>query len=92
MKTNFQMLRQLDEFQPKEFGIISEQEVKLIKETLCLEEMDELALRNLRDFTVLYCNCQIDDSDLQDERAIIDKMSAVTYVIDSELFMKGCEV
>lgn len=46
MKTNFQMIKDLDRFQPKSVGFITQDEVEHIKTTLCLEEMDEMGLRN----------------------------------------------
>lgn len=55
MKTNFQMLKELlEKYQQQKRGVISATESKLIKETLHLTEMDILALRNLRDFTVAF--------------------------------------
>ena len=82
-KTNFQMLKELQkDFRPKEKGFLSEKEVSVIKETLCLEERDVLSLRNLRDFTVL----------LLSNKGALDMMSGITHVIDLEIFNKGGEV
>lgn len=57
MNTNFQMIRELEKvYNPKQKGIVEMDEIYLINKTLCLDEMDMLQLRNLRDFTVLYFN------------------------------------
>ena len=91
MKTNFEMIRDLEkEYTPEERGICTEQEVKLIKETLCIREMSVLQLRNLRDFVVLFYGRECEDS--KKTFVNFDKMSAITYIIDNELFNKGAEV
>lgn len=96
MKTNFQMIRDLDGFQPMERGFIDIDETALIKSTLCIEEMNELELRNLRDFAVMFYTMKADNSErlmrVNDRNEINDKMSAVVAVIDHELFGRGCEV
>lgn len=86
MNTNFQMLRELlEKYNPKQRGIVSAEEMKLIEETLCIAEMNTIALRNLRDFTVLF----LGKSDKMEDW---DKMSAITSVIDLEIMQKGGEV
>ena len=87
MKTNFQMLKELlEKYHPQTRGFINVEESKLIKETLHLTEMDILALRNLRDFTVAFFSNKTNDT-VEDW----DKMSAITYVIDGELLNRGRE-
>lgn len=86
MKTNFQMLKELLKvYHPEEKGIISCDESLLIAKTLCLQEMDMLALRNLRDFVVLFLS-------QHDNMENWDRMSAITYVIDMKIISKGGEV
>ena len=86
MKTNFQMLRELLEvYHPEEIGFLNKHEIMLIKQTLCIEEMDILQLRNLRDFTVLHLGRSEKMEDW-------DRMSAITHVIDSRIFDLGGEV
>ena len=86
METNFQMLRKLLKvYHPEERGILSREENNLIKQTLHVEEMDILQLRNLRDFTVLYLGRSEDMEDL-------DRMSAITHCIDTRIFNLGGEV
>ena len=87
MKTNYLMLRELLEvYHPQQRGIASGSEVRMIKEILHLEEMDVLALRNLRDFTVAYLGQE--DGSAEDW----DRMSAITYVIDCQIRDLGGEV
>ena len=83
-KTNFTLIRELDaKYTPQNRGILSFQEVSLIKETLQLEDATELELRNMRDFVVAYLGNK-------DDNAVTwDKMSAITNVIDTVLFVKG---
>ena len=80
------MLKELlGKYKPEERGIISKNEYELVKETLCLSEMDILQLRNLIDFTVAHLGRSEDLADW-------DRMSAIVYVIDGCIFEQGCEV
>ena len=92
MKTNFQMLRELineKKFEPESHGFLSGDEVKLIEETLCINEMDILTLRNLRDFTVMWL-CSLDDNNKKDDtRDFYDIMSGITAVIDRRILERG---
>ena len=86
MKTNHLMLRELlEKYHPNEHGFISAEEQKLVKETLCIEEMDILQLRNLRDFTVASMGRSEKFEDF-------DRMSAITCVIDYQISKLGGEV
>ena len=86
MKTNYLMITELwKKYYPQTRGFVNSYEQKLIKDTLHLKEMDILALRNLRDFVVLYMGHSENTNDW-------DKMSAITYVIDSCIFDLGYEV
>lgn len=86
MKTNFLMLKELlEQYHPKERGIMNLAENTLIRETLHLDEMDNLQLRNLRDFTVL---CLSKSEDMKDW----DRMSAITHCIDLQILNLGGEV
>lgn len=92
-KTNFTLVRELDEkYHPQTRGIISPQEVELIKETLELKDATELELRNMRDFVVIYLGNKSEKEDGTTDREAWDKMSAITHVIDCTLFEKGCTV
>ena len=86
MKTNHLMLKDLRaKYHPVEKGIVSNEEYALIEGTLCLEEMDVLGLRNLRDFTV----ASMSHSEKMEDW---DKMSAIVYVIDTYIIKLGGEV
>lgn len=86
MDTNFQMLRKLlEKYHPEQRGIMNLAENTLIRETLHIEEMDILQLRNLRDFTVEYMGRSKNMEDW-------DRMSAITYCIDSRLVEIGYEI
>lgn len=89
MKTNFQMLRELlEEYEPKQSGILSRDEFRLITDTLCIREMDILQLRNLRDFVVACLSGADKDTAVKN----MDKISAITHVIDTFIVENGGEV
>lgn len=102
MKTNFLMINDLNGFTPKTRGILTAEEANFVRATLCTKEMDEIGLRNLRDFVVMLYGNEVDklereykegDTAIVDKVfAVMDKMSAVCGVIDNELFIRGCEV
>ena len=86
METNFLMLKELlEKYHPARRSIINLEENDLIRETLHLNEMDILQLRNLRDFTVLHLSRSENMEDW-------DRMSAITYCIDSKISELGGEV
>ena len=83
METNYSMLKKLLEiYHPKERGILLNEEFDLIKRTLHLDEMDILALRNLRDFVVAMMGHSDDVEDW-------DRISAITSCIDHSIFNLG---
>lgn len=87
MKTNHLMLKELLEtYCPKQRGILDHDEYELIKKTLCLEGMDIIALRNLRDYTVV--SLSKPEAKMEDW----DKMSAITHCIDIQITKLGGEV
>ena len=86
MNTNFQMLRELlGKYHPAERGMLNYEEIELIRKTLHMDEMDILQLRNLRDFTVAHMGRSEKIEDW-------DRMSAITYCIDSRIVELGGEV
>lgn len=86
MDTNFHMLKDLlEKYHPVTRGIASRHEVEMIQETLHINEMDILQLRNLRDFTVVHLGRSQKMEDW-------DRMSAITYCIDSRLIELGYEI
>lgn len=89
MKTNYLMLSELlKEYRPAKRGLISKNEKDLIINTLHLEEMDILQLRNLRDFTTLFLTKKGTDTSWEDW----DRMSAITTLIDVHISQLGGEV
>lgn len=94
--TNLQNLdKLLTVYQPKEIGVVAEEERLLIEETLELETMSIMELRNLQDFVIVYLSRQA-EGDSKSALAVMDKMSAIISVIhlaiinhkDSEEFMR----
>lgn len=86
MKTNFLMLNDLlEQYTPKQRGMTTYEELQLIGSVLCLNEMDILQLRNLRDFTVAHLGHS-------DNLVDWDRMSAIVYVIDTHIVKLGGEV
>lgn len=84
--TNHMMLHDLLElYHPKERGFINSDEMKLVNDMLHLSEMNVIELRNLRDYIVM---CMGKSNNIEDW----DKMSAITYCIDSKLVERGEEV
>ena len=86
MKTNFLMLKDLLKiYHPTARGIVTYVEGELIRNALHLNEMDILALRNLRDFVVAHMS-------RYDDMENWDRMSAITYIIDTQIASIGGEV
>ena len=86
MNTNFQMLRELlDKYHPETRGIVSLYEMDMIEETLHLDEMSIMQLRNLRDFTVSHLG-------RSDKMEDWDRMSAICTVIDVKISELGGDV
>lgn len=89
MKTNFQMLSELlKDYHPERRGLVNKKEMDTIAHILCLEEMDIMQLRNLRDFTVLFMTKKGRDTSYEDW----DRMSAITGTIDRFVVKLGGEV
>ena len=86
METNFQMIRSFEGFKPKHFGVLSGEEVTIIKNHFQLAQKNDTELQNLRDFVVLFYSRKeltMEESDI---------MSAIVGVIDQEKFNRGLEV
>jgi hypothetical protein len=80
------MLKELlEKYHPTQRGMMNYKEKLLIQEALHICEMDVLALRNLRDFTVLYLGRSEKMEDW-------DRMSAIVTVIDVKIVELGGEV
>ena len=93
MNTNVQNIRELDkQYHPSVRGIINPVEMVMIERILELKDMSEIELRNLRDFVVMFYSKVMDKEDTGKMIEQMDKMSAITFVIDSKLVDIGCEV
>lgn len=92
MDTNFHMIRDLKKKLEKmelTKGILYSEEIELIKNDLCLKEMDALQAQNLRDFAVMFLS-NLQDSAREAENMelflkISDISSKITHVIDMKL-------
>ena len=93
MKTNYQMLNDLENFQPEERGWVQKREMELLNDVLCLKERSDTELWNLRDFTVLYYSHKTGELNVEQDydkaMATMDKMSSICFAIDNELFRRG---
>ena len=84
--TNLKNLKELlEHYKPKTFGFVTVEERISITSILQLEEMGVRDLRNLRDFVVLFFARENGD---RQERMNMDRMSAITAVIDEEIIKK----
>ena len=96
MRTNFQMIMEFRDYQSAERGIVSFEEIKIIKEHFCMFDMSPLELQNLRDMVVLmYGNWTRDarsKGDWYEFDSKSDTMSAITAVIDTVKVAKLCEI
>lgn len=93
--TNFQDVKKLLEvYHPEVRGFVSAKEEALIIRTLHLDQRDILDLRNLRDFVVLFLSkgdipdghgCSTQEQEMEN----MDKMSAITCIIDHKIWSLG---
>ena len=85
-ETNFHMLRNL-KFKPKNFGVLSRDEVDILKEHFQMDERSNIDLQNLRDFVVMYFSGKT-----RDDLEAYDLMSGIIGVIDEEKWIRGMEI
>ena len=82
--TDFTLIKHLTEiYHPEQSGILSALEEDQIRTCLQIEGRSVLQLRNLRDMVVMVGDLINID---------IDRISAITHVIDSEILRQGAEV
>lgn len=86
MESNYQMLLGIKDWKPQRHMIISEEEAQYIVSHFQIKERSDIELQNLRDFVVMYYSTQ--------ERTFdeMDKMSAITHMIDEEKMRRKMEV
>lgn len=92
MKSNYQMLVEIKDWKPQEHMIISEDKANFIISHFKIKERSDIELQNLRDFVVLYYSTQVKKTDSIVYMDEMDKMSAITYIIDDEKYHRGMEV
>lgn len=91
-RSNFLLMKELmNTFHPEKSGFCTGEEVSFVKSALCLEDRDLLSLQNLRDFVVLYLS-SLEEKNPDRRMEIMDIMSAITSIIDTEKLKKGGEV
>ena len=92
-RTNVEMLRTIKDWYPKERYVVSKEECWYIRNMLELDEMTIRDLRNMRDTIVLNFEIIIGDSIApKDYTRELDRMSALTSIIDEKLFKLGAEI
>ena len=84
MRTYYQMIQGLRDYNPAERGFTSDAEFEMIEEHFSLSKMTLLELMNLRDMVVLVYGGWLDDAtdDFKKQRALMDAMQSITSVID----------
>lgn len=92
MKSNYQMLLGIKDWKPQTHMIISEDEANFIISHFKIKKRSDIELQNLRDFIVLYYSAHVKNIDGEVYMDEMDKMSAITYVIDDEKYHRGMEV
>lgn len=89
---DFILLNKLFEtYVPKQRGFISTEEKQLIIDMLELSGRSIINLRNLRNTVVMLVDIREKAADC-DIAMEIDRMSAITHIIDMELFKLGAEI
>ena len=90
LQTNFYSLKELlTLYTPEKRGFVTAAEEKLIKTQLEIDRRDIMDLRNLRDFVVLYLSSRYSRTE---EQIDLDRMSAITAIIDYQIVRLGGEV
>lgn len=77
-ETDVCMIRELDEYKPKNFMFTSNEEKKYIEETLHIKERDILSLLNLRNCVVMHYSLREADN----KHAPFESLMSITAVID----------
>ena len=86
--TDFNLVRKLNDYVPKDTMFTSKEEKEHIEKTLCLHERDVLSLRNLRNCVVMNHNIRR----LNHDDASMEGLMSITTVIDNYITEKGGEV
>ena len=90
LQTNFCSLKELlTLYIPEKRRFVTAAEEKLIKTQLEIDRRDIMDLRNLRDFVVLYLSFR---NNKAEELIDLDRMSAITAIIDCQIAKLGGEI
>lgn len=89
MKSNYQMLLSIQEWKPREFGFLYNDEIMHIRNVFKIYDRTDVELQNLRDFVVMYYSLQF----TKDKPTLNDsgKMRGICYVIDCEKVKRGIQ-
>ena len=82
-KTYFQLLRELGDWKPENKHVTSESECEMIRLHFDLGSMNDLELRNLRDFTVSFYHAKMEQN--KENFDALHAMMSITAVIDLQL-------
>ena len=93
MKTNYQAFKEVEKHylhykHQIQWGIIADRERELIETEYSLAEKDLIQLNDARDFTVAIIQNAL-GKDNDNDRFLMDMMSAITFVIDCNKINKG---
>ena len=94
-KTDYELLGGLKDYTPKDSLFTSGEEMKLIQDTLQLQDRDVLSLRNLRNYVML---CYLEKAHRYEDRFCKEAMDlsqamySITAVIDDAIWRAGAEV
>lgn len=86
---DFVLIQELNKvYTPKQFGVLSAEESKLITEKLELRYRSVMSLRNLRNAVVMLVDLR-ENEENYDRVMEMDRMSAIVHVIDTVLYNNG---
>ena len=96
-KTDTQSVMELkDKYKPKTRGILSPDEIDLIRDTLELKTRTNIELQNIRDVTVMlygqFASASTNSFNGPKSMEYMDAMSGICGVIDQEKVRRGMEV
>lgn len=96
-KTDFHAIKELKEkYTPEQRGVVTADEVKMIREMLELDQRNDIELQNIRDTAVMMYSHWADSQQQKDNipaaTQLMDAMSAITHVIDVEKSTRGLPV
>lgn len=89
---DFVLIQELNKaYVPKQFGVLSAEESKLITEKLELRCRSVMSLRNLRNAVVMLVDLR-ENEESYNRVMEMDRMSAIVHVIDTVLYNNGAVI